>query len=237
MAYFNGNKDFILMSGDNDIQFINLKKNLVVTETAEAMDSVLAKATDDSVGSYYKYIGATTANYKKGAIYRLGKNDSNQIAFEEIYKEGSGSVALDPTFQQEDMAAESKAVGAVIDGIYESLNERNHDIAQNRTYIEALQKRCSDLETFDQSTFEGMQGHNNRIGELETHANMYEKIVDGVAERVKQLEIDGIQVITTEQNMDDVLAQPAQYSIYRYFMYLGETGKYTKGTVYELEEA
>lgn len=41
--------------------------------TAAAMDEIIANATSASVGSFYMYLGETTASYKKGSVYKIGE--------------------------------------------------------------------------------------------------------------------------------------------------------------------
>lgn len=112
MAYFNGKKDFVLVSTKDDTDIINLKKRISVAETAEEMSTILSGATNDSVGSYYQYIGATNETYKKGATYRLAKDGSNQIVFEEIFEQGSSNVQVDTSLTKYGWAADAGIVGA-----------------------------------------------------------------------------------------------------------------------------
>ena len=39
--------------------------------TASDMDKIKANATSDYVGSFYMYLGETTASYKKGSVYKI----------------------------------------------------------------------------------------------------------------------------------------------------------------------
>lgn len=48
----------------------------IVIETAEAMDTILATATKDSVGAVYKYTGNTTDTYTQGALYIIEEGAS-----------------------------------------------------------------------------------------------------------------------------------------------------------------
>lgn len=45
----------------------------VLVESEEEMDAILANATDEDVGSYYEYKGATTEKYVSGAVYTIKK--------------------------------------------------------------------------------------------------------------------------------------------------------------------
>ena len=45
----------------------------IEVSTAEAMDAVLANATADNVGTFYRYTGATTEAYENGALYGVTK--------------------------------------------------------------------------------------------------------------------------------------------------------------------
>lgn len=172
MAIFNGKKDFVLVSTKDGNSLVNLKKRVSIVETAEEMESVLSNATNDSVGSYYQYIGVTTANYKKGATYRIGKNNSNQIVFEEIFEQGSGgSVEVDTTLTQVGKAADANAVGV----------------------------RLKALEDFDQIVYEEQHDHNTRIGNLEDtvenvrlQANQNDRDIETLIDRVDGIENSGV---------------------------------------------
>ena len=41
--------------------------------TSAEMDAIIANATAANVGSFYMYLGETTASYKKGSVYRIGE--------------------------------------------------------------------------------------------------------------------------------------------------------------------
>lgn len=44
---------------------------LTAVKTEAEMDAILANATDDTVGTFYMYIGATTSKYENGAVYEI----------------------------------------------------------------------------------------------------------------------------------------------------------------------
>lgn len=44
---------------------------LTAVKTEAEMDAILANATDDTVGTFYMFIGATTSKYENGAVYEI----------------------------------------------------------------------------------------------------------------------------------------------------------------------
>lgn len=48
-----------------------LHKTIAAVKTAEEMDAILANANDDTVGTFYMYIGQTTDKYENGAVYEV----------------------------------------------------------------------------------------------------------------------------------------------------------------------
>ncbi len=68
-----GNAGKFLMVSDNGsitISPVSVGAPIVIT-TAEAMDSVLANATNNDVGTFYLYKGETTDKYENGALYGI----------------------------------------------------------------------------------------------------------------------------------------------------------------------
>ena len=51
-----------------------LKSAIYAVKTADEMDEILTNATEDSVGEYYMYIGATTDKYENGIVYKIETN-------------------------------------------------------------------------------------------------------------------------------------------------------------------
>lgn len=47
----------------------------IVVETATEMDEILANATDDNIGIFYRYIGETTENYINNTLYAISKKE------------------------------------------------------------------------------------------------------------------------------------------------------------------
>ena len=47
---------------------------IIAVKTAEEMDAILANATEDTVGTFYMYIGETTDKYENGAVYEIETN-------------------------------------------------------------------------------------------------------------------------------------------------------------------
>lgn len=41
--------------------------------TSAEMDAIIANATSANVGSFYMYLGESTASYKKGSVYKIGE--------------------------------------------------------------------------------------------------------------------------------------------------------------------
>lgn len=51
-----------------------LKSTIFAISTEAEMDEILTNATEDSVGEYYMYIGATTDKYENGIVYKIETN-------------------------------------------------------------------------------------------------------------------------------------------------------------------
>ena len=51
-----------------------LKRTIFAVQTEAEMDEILTNATEDSVGEYYMYIGATTDKYENGIVYKIETN-------------------------------------------------------------------------------------------------------------------------------------------------------------------
>lgn len=62
---------FTVTNGKDGEDGTGLSNAIIGVTTAEEMDTILASATDESVGLMYMYIGTTTDKYENGAVYRI----------------------------------------------------------------------------------------------------------------------------------------------------------------------
>lgn len=50
-------------------QFLSVAIYAVLT--ADEMDTIVQNATSEDVGTFFMYLGETTASYKKGSVYKI----------------------------------------------------------------------------------------------------------------------------------------------------------------------
>lgn len=70
------NKETVISQALLDHMQDGIYRNSVVSIkavlTSTEMDEIIEGATFEDVGSFYMYLGETTASYKRGAVYRIG---------------------------------------------------------------------------------------------------------------------------------------------------------------------